>query len=214
MNGKDEQAEPRQWHTTYLVRRARTGDSASLDTVVGRLTPLLLAVADYRLGPALRAEVDPEDVVNEAWLVTLPRLAELGERDGRVTPVLLKFLTTTIDNLISNRLRRRIAGRTAATGSGESVSRVPTDASGAITRAMRDETREAVRACIDELAEQDREILLLRGIEQNSSRTVATLLGLTVAAVDKRYSRAVARLRQRLPESVFWELDEPEPGDD
>lgn len=220
MNARDEQAEPQHWHTTYLVQRARNGDAASLDEMVARLSPLLLAIAEYRLGPGLRVDVDPEDIVNEAWLITLPRLGELRERDGRITPVLLKFLTTTISNLISNLLRRRIVGRpdgtrgTAGTGGSESASRVPAEASGAITRAMRNETREAVRAAIDELPEQDREILLLRGIEQNSSRTVATLLGLSVAAVDKRYSRAVARLRQRLPESVFWELDEPQVDDD
>lgn len=207
MNAKDEQAEPQQWHTTYLVRRARTGDSASLDAMVARLSPLLLAVADYRLGPALRARVDPEDIVNEAWLVTLPRLAELAERESRVTPVLLKFLTTTINHLINNLLRRRIAGRHDAADGVTSVSRLPAEASGAITRAVRNEAEEAVHKCIAELPARDREIVLLRGIEQNSSATVATLLGLSVAAVDKRYSRAIARLRQLLPSSVFAELD-------
>jgi RNA polymerase sigma-70 factor (ECF subfamily) len=202
----DDHDQPRSWDTTFHVRRATAGDPQSLDAVIARLSPVLMAVAEYRLGPGMRLQADPEDLVNEAWLVTLPRLDGLEERDGRITPVLLRFLTTTINNLISNLLRRQIRGRGRGSTTAPPESRVPSDMSGAVTRAMRHEAQATVRKCIDELASRDREIVLLRGIEQNSSKTVATLLDLTVATVDKRYSRALARLRQRLPESVFDEL--------
>lgn len=208
---RSESNEGPDWDTTFHVRRAALGDADSLGSVVARLSPLLLATAEYRLGPRLRTQVDPEDLVNDAWLVLLPKLDSLTERGGRITPVLLKFLSTTINYRINNLLRRRLAGTSTPLRDRESPSRVTSEASGAITRAVRHETQQTVRACLDELRPGDREIILLRGIEQNSSKTTAMLLGLTVEAVDKRYSRALQRLRGRLPESVFTELDEPNP---
>jgi DNA-directed RNA polymerase specialized sigma24 family protein len=49
--------------------------------------------------------------------------------------------------------------------------------------------------------------LLLRGIEQQSHQTVALLLDLTPQAVSMRFTRALDRLREQLPGSIFDELD-------
>lgn len=198
--------QPPGWETTLLARRAAGGDRDSLGALVARLSPLVRAAAEYRLARTGQMPLDAEDLVNDAWLVALPKLGSLRERDGRITPVLLKFLTTTINYRINNLLRRRVSGQPAPIES-QTAAPVPSDASGAITQAVRHETREIVRRTLDELGDSDREIILLRGIEQNASKTVATLLGLTPAAVDKRYSRALQRLRERLPDSVFAELD-------
>jgi RNA polymerase sigma factor (sigma-70 family) len=85
---------------------------------------------------------------------------------------------------------------------------VVADASGAVTQALRREQHDEVRRCLDELAPPDREILVLRGIEQHSIKTSAMLLGVGEEAVAKRYLRALTRLRARLPRSVFDELDD------
>src|SRR5262245_40615244 len=45
--------------TSIHVQRAKHGDEASLDWIVRRFTPLLLAQARYRLGASLRAHYDP-----------------------------------------------------------------------------------------------------------------------------------------------------------
>ena len=91
--------------TSLHVRRAADGDGGSLSWVVSRLSPLLLAQATYRLGSRLRALYEPEDLVNETWAVTLPKLAELPARDGRLTPVLLRFLSTTLLHRIQSLVR-------------------------------------------------------------------------------------------------------------
>ena len=52
-------------------------------------------------------------------------------------------------------------------------------------------------------------IIILRGIEQQPTEQVAEILGITPKAVSKRYSRALQRLRDSLPESVSSEpIDE------
>lgn len=193
-------------HTTLHVRAAMAGDRGSLDWIVAHLTPLLIAQAEYRLGPALRKEVDPEDLVNEAWLVALPRLAELAHH-ARVTPVLLKFLTTTMVFRINHLLRRR-ALDVRAELPGEGLGQLPASTSGVVTGAARGERMDLVRRQIDALEPIDREIVVLRGIEQHKSQVVAVMLAITPAAVDQRYSRALKRLRAAMPDSAFGELDE------
>lgn len=192
--------------TTMHVRRAMGGDRDSLDWIVERLTPLLVAQAEYRLGPALRREVDPEDLVNEAWLVALPRLAELAHHE-RVTPVLLKFLTTTMVYRVNHLLRRRAVAAPADAAT-EALGQLPAHTSGAITRAVRGERAQWIRQQIEALDASDREVIVLRGIEQHPSQVVAVMLAITPAAVDQRYSRAIRRLRTSLPGTVVAELDD------
>ena len=101
--------------TTIHVQRAKHGDEASLDWVVRRFTPLLLAQARYRLGASLRTHYDPEDLVSEVWAIALPRLPDLTVRDGRATPVLVKFLATTLLFRV-NSLMRKLAARSGRLG--------------------------------------------------------------------------------------------------
>ena len=196
--------------TSLHVRRAMDGDADSLSWLVERLSPLLWAQAEYRLGPELRAIYDPQDLVHDAWLVALPRLATLPARDGRFTPVLLRFLSTAIVYRIQNVLRKhanRRGGIVMEVDTEEAGAREVRDLhSGAITQAIRNERRDQVLTAIRSLGDRDREILMLRGIEQMSNDTVSMLLRMKKQSVSIRYQRALERLRDRLPGSVFEEL--------
>ncbi len=195
--------------TSLQLRRAVGGDADSLTWVVRRLSPLLIAQADYRLGPDLRKLYDAEDLVSEVWMVALPRLGDLSSRDGRQTPVLLKFLTTTLTFRINNLLRQMIRRRSHAEGEPERLAGLedlPARTRGAITQAVRRETVDQVAASLEGLEPQDREIILLRGIEQQTNGEVAAALDLTPKAVSTRYHRALDKLRARLPCEVFDEL--------
>jgi len=191
--------------TTLHVRAAIGGDAGSLDWVITRLTPLLMVQAEYRLGPALRQQVDPEDLVSEAWLVALPRLAEFA-RHPRATPVLLKFLTTTMTFRVNHLLRRRMTASHAVPPAAAAAMPEAARATGVVTNVVRSELADVVRQRIDSLDPADREVLVLRGIEQQPSQAVAVMLAITPAAVDQRFSRALKRLRESLPDSAFEDL--------
>ena len=187
--------------TSMHVRQAVAGSDASLAWLVEHLNGALLAQARYRLG-RLRGVCEAEDLVNDAWLVALGRLAALTEREGHMVPVLMRFLSTTILHRVSNLMRKQAK----APGSISTALRLDlalSERSGVITQVVRAERQDAVAAAIDGLEELDREILILRGIEQQSNATVCVLLGLTKSAVAKRYTRALARLRDQLPGSIF-----------
>jgi RNA polymerase sigma-70 factor (ECF subfamily) len=196
--------------TTIHVQRAKHGDGASLDWVVRRFTPLLLAQARYRLGASLRAHYDPEDLVSEVWAIALPRLPDLRVRDGRATPVLVKFLATTL-LFRANSLMRKLAARSARQGPVDPnaerdvdlAAALPDDTSGIVTNAVRREMEGAVAKALGGLDAADREIVLLRAVEQVSNKTVAVLLGIEPNAASKRYQRALEKLRARVSGSVF-----------
>jgi RNA polymerase sigma factor (sigma-70 family) len=125
-----------------------------------------------------------------------------------MTPVLLSFLSTTIINKLNNLLRRQLRRRLQG-GSNDDVpapAELSGPQSGIVEALVKREAGCQVREVLDELPDDDREIVLLRGIEQQSSEDVAALLGLSLDAVYKRYSRALQKLRARLPRSVFDEL--------
>ena len=191
--------------TTLHVRRAKDGDGESLAWLVRRLSPLLYAQARLRLGPALRRSIDPDDLVQDVWSVALPALPELEAHEGRETPVLVRFLATTLLYRV-NELARRQARR-AGEGDPPPASEVePPDGSGVVTRFAREEARGAVIQAIDSLDERDRQVVVLRGIEQVSNENAAELLGESANAVSLRYNRALAKLRAKLPASIFDEL--------
>jgi RNA polymerase sigma factor (sigma-70 family) len=105
---------------------------------------------------------------------------------------------------VNNLLRQ--AASAASRGVTESAAALPVSTRGPATRVVASEAARLTQAAIDELPERDRELVVLRGIEQRPNDEVARLLGLTPNAASQAYRRALARLRARLPDSVFGEL--------
>lgn len=195
--------------TTQHVARARAGDAASLGWLVERFTPLLLAQARYRLGTRMANRVTPDDVVQDTWALALPHLPSLATRDGRSTPVFLRFLSTTLLRQTNNLLRLRMHAAENAGDSSSPFRALGEETRGPLTRAMHRESRSLVLAAIDALGERDRELVVLRAIEQRSNEDTAELLGLAPNTAAQAYRRALEKLRARLPRSAFDELEEP-----
>jgi RNA polymerase sigma factor (sigma-70 family) len=202
--------------TTFHVRRAESGDGTSLEWVVTRFSPLLLAQAEFRLGPRLRRLHAPEDLVNDVWAIALPRLPDLGAREGRRTPVLLRFLATTLLHRVNDLVKVEISGPRgrrqqsgpSSDGGSDLFARIPSDSSGVVTATIRRERESAIARALGELEPSDRELIVLRAIEQNPGSTVAFILKVPEKEVSRRYRRALSRLRERIPGSVFEELAE------
>jgi RNA polymerase sigma-70 factor (ECF subfamily) len=200
--------------TTQHVNRALRGDRESLEWVVTHFTPLLKAQAAWRLGPALRGRCAPEDVVAEAWLVALPKLGDLAQSEARSTPRLLGFLGNTIVNIANRRieecLRRRgaAAPRSAGTDPDESLREIADTVTGAITHAARNEMAAILESTLEQLPSNDREVIFLRVVEGLSNQEAAQRVREAPNTVSQRYRRALARLRNALPDSF---LDDFEP---
>ena len=60
---------------------------------------------------------------------------------------------------------------------------------------------------LDALDTDAREIIILRGIEQHPYDELSTVLGAAPKALSARYRRALEKLRQELPDSIYGELN-------
>ena len=198
--------------TSVCIAGAVAGSASSRDLLIERFTPVLLVQARYRLQTVRGAE--PEDVVQEVWAAALPRLRDLAARDGRWTPVVLKFLSVillrTVNDLLRRNLRRR-GGDIGRGGTGDTagdlLAGVPAEVTGIVTRLSRADRGCQVQQVLQQLPADEREVVVLRGIEQLPNRDVARLLGVDDSVVTRRYQRALQRLRELLPGSVFDELE-------
>jgi RNA polymerase sigma-70 factor (ECF subfamily) len=60
--------------------------------------------------------------------------------------------------------------------------------------------RDRVRAALEQLPDRDREVLVMRYLEQLSMAEIAAVVGSTEGAIKVRHLRAIERLRNRLGE--------------
>lgn len=213
MSGESREGVPGEAHalTSFHVRKARGGDEESLAWLIERLSPLLREAAQYRLGKKLRRLYDPEDIVNDVWVTALPRLHELSARDARFTPVLLKFLSTTLMYRVNNLVQKHIQGKPVqklALPEADPLDELEARTTGIVRRASRKETGDIVRRGLDLLEPKDRELLVLRGIEQHSYSEIATVLGVDAKTLAVRFQRALEKLRRQLPGSIYEELSD------
>lgn len=198
--------------TTLHIRRAGGGDAASVAWLVVRFSPLLLTQARYRLARGLRRHYEPEDLVADVWAVALPHLTaseKWREQPGRA---LMRFLSTTLVYRLNNLMRKHLKGDRAPgrNEAGEThadpMAQLPAETTGVITRCIRKEDHSEVLRRLEELDPVDREIVILRGIEQNANETVASLLDLKPNTVSHRYQRALDKLRRRIEGTVLDDL--------
>lgn len=186
----------------------RRGDEAAAQELLGRHRERLKRMIALRLDPRLAVRVDASDVVQEAlvdaagklniylhqrplpfypWLrqLALERLSKLHQRhmqaQKRSAAREERLLPALNDQSVFDLANRLVA-------SGTSPSR----------HLQRAELRAHVQATLALLPERDREVLVLRYLEQLSTSEIAAVLGISEGAVKTRHTRALARLCERL----------------
>lgn len=174
---------------TELVSALKAGDDTAFETLVRTSSQRLLAVARR----FARTEEDAQDIVQTAYLNAF-RALEKFEGQSQLSTWLHRIVVNTA--LMKLRTQRTNPEESIDTllptfsGDGHHVEQfrdwnVPAD-----VLVERAETRAVVRACIAELPEMYRSVLLLRDIEERSTRDVADALDLSTAAVKTRLHRA------------------------
>lgn len=194
--------------TNELLDRARNGDARSRDQLLDRHRQALLQLVRHRLDRRISARVDASDVVQDVLLEASRRLSEYLLSPGLPFHLWLRGLAR--DRMIDVHRRHRTAARRsvdreqrdrAATGNSSGVDLMARLGDPSLTpaaAAIRRELAERFRAVIDQLEEADREILLMRHVEQLSNSETAQTLGLSAPAAGMRYLRALRRLRELL----------------
>jgi RNA polymerase sigma-70 factor (ECF subfamily) len=191
--------------TEELLRQAGAGDASARGALLDRHRRRLRRMIALRMDPRLAARLDPSDVVQETLVEADRRLDRyLDERPIPFYPWLRQLAW---DRLVGQhrwhlRSRRRSVLREEAeapalpdASAAELVDRLLAQGESPSAGLQRQEERARVRTALGALSDADREVLVLRYLEQLSAREVGAVLGINEAAAKKRALRALQRLR-------------------
>lgn len=181
-----------------LVARARAGDYAAFEALVGKYEGRVFRVA-LRI---VRRQHDAEEVVQQTFLSVIEHLENFRGESAFIT-----WLMRIATNHALALLRKRSVRAYVPLGedrSEESYADVPHPQYIAEWRetpdeiAARRETRQLLTDAMDELDEKYRLVFLLRDVEGLSTAETAEALGLSISNVKVRLLRARLMLRERL----------------
>jgi RNA polymerase sigma-70 factor (ECF subfamily) len=191
--------------TENLIGRAAAGESGAREELLSRYRDRLRRAIALRLDRRLVARVDASDVVQEvmaeaagklseylrhqplpfyAWLrqLALERLVQLHRRHVRAEKRSVVREEPRSPE-VAYEARFELADRLLGAGT-------------PLAAVLRDELRRRVHEVLGRLPELDREVLVLRHLEQLSTRESAEALGVTEGAVKTRHLRALRRFRE------------------
>jgi RNA polymerase sigma-70 factor (subfamily 1) len=193
--------------TQNLLAQFRVDQPSAFKKLQDEYTGFLLRIVELRMDARLRSRIDPADVVQESLLEVYRRLAEYLQR--RPMPFRLWLRETTLDRLLKLqryhlKTQRRTISREVSLPDRSSWILAHCLQSQALSpsgHADQAEIVQQVQEALTQLAETDREVLLLRTVEGLSNGEIAFQLGVSAEAVSKRYGRALLHLGKVLRET-------------
>lgn len=187
--------------TEELLRRLDQGDDSALEQLLALHRDYLKRIIELRMENQLQGRIDASDVVQETQLVVSKRIQDFLNR--RTVSFRVWLRCTAMERLVDLRRRhlaqKRSVYREVRISEGSSLAIARRLLSGRPSEAIQlKELSQQVRDAIERLNEFDREILLLRYVEELSNTEVAELLEIDPATARKRHGRAIRRLGQQL----------------
>jgi RNA polymerase sigma-70 factor (ECF subfamily) len=192
-----------------LSRRLMNGEMDALAELFSKHRERLWRIAHFRLDQRLAGRVDPEDVLQEAYLAAAQRIGHYRDDSPASAFLWLRIIVgqTMIDihrhhlgvQMRDARCEISIHGQafpqaTSVSMASQLIGHITSPSQGA----MRVELSEQLSEAIAGMDPTDQEILALRHYEELTNNEVATVLGIKVNAASNRYVRALKRLQEVL----------------
>jgi RNA polymerase sigma-70 factor (ECF subfamily) len=191
--------------TEQLLQLASQSDKAARQELLVRHRQRLRHMIALRMDRRLSARIDPSDVVQETLAEAVQQLSDyLRHRPLPFYPWLRQLAWERLIGLHrqhiqaqkrSVRREERWAPALPDDSILELATRLLARGSSPSARMRRAELRDRVRFALGQLSENDREVLVLRHLEQLAVPEIAAVLGITSGAVCTRHLRALDRLR-------------------
>ena len=202
--------------TDELLRRAETGDPSAVGQLLAGHRDRLRQMVRVRMDPRLSSRIDASDVVQEALAEAAQKLSGyLQLRPLPFYPWLRRIAWERLVHLHGRHIRAQkravqrehpqdvaLPDRSAV----QLVDRLIASGTSPSRRAVREEVRQRVRAALDRLAPNDREVLVMWHLEQLSAAEIAVALRMTESGVKSRHRRALQRLLRVLDDDGAGEL--------
>lgn len=190
--------------TVNLLSRLGGGDRSAFGLLMEMHRIYLRKLVDVRMEPGIRRRVDPSDVVQETFIVVSHRIENYLKNPPASFRVWLRSMA--VEKLIDLRRRhlakKRSIGREIHLSDASSMALAKGLFSGRPSQILqRRELAEQVRQIMMRLGDTDREILLLRHVEELSNSEAAEVLSIEPDTARKRLGRAMIRLTTLLSDS-------------
>lgn len=196
----------RQEEDPALLERLRAGDRDALAELFDLHRERLRRMVQFRLHPRIANRLDVDDVLQDCWLDAVKRIDSYREQRD---PSGYLWLRLVLGQTMIDLYRKHVGAQMRNAKQEVSMNRFagPSMGSDAISMhlsasitspshaAQRAELVQVLRKTLDDLDEIDREILVLRHLEELSNLEVAAVLEIQPSAASNRYVRALARLK-------------------
>ena len=203
-------------NSEQLLQQVAAGDRAARTVLLERHRQRLRQMVALRLDRRLWARVDPSDVVQEALVEADEKLLDYASR--RPLPFYPWLRCLAWERLVQLhrrqvRAQRRSVDREEGPGPPlpdesalELADRLAARGSSPSARLQRAELCGLLRQALVELKDSDREVLVLRYLEDLSTREIAAVLQVSEATVKMRQLRALRRLRDLLGDDLAEDI--------
>jgi RNA polymerase sigma-70 factor (ECF subfamily) len=192
--------------TDELLERARLGDRAALKDLLERHRSRLKRMVGIHMDDRLRRRFGSSDVVQEAMADAWRNLPSyVRDRPLPFYPWLRQFAWNRLVEFYRRHVQaqkrslRREERHHVALPDQSAMELALTVLSGGETPSgelLREELRDRVRSVLSAMSERDREVLVLRHLEQLSAAEIAAVLGIREGTVRVRLLRALERFRK------------------
>jgi RNA polymerase sigma-70 factor (ECF subfamily) len=199
---------PSSAQTRRLVVRAIQGDPTAIDQLLACYRPQLRRMVAVRMDSRLKARFDPSDVVQMVLTEAAQKMVSFQKPPEQFYPWLRQLAWDELARLHRDHIRtkrRSVSreqddwqGRAADESMMQLADRLAVQQLGPSSRLIHKELRTRVRTALEQLAPQDREVLVLRFLEQLGISDTAAALGISESAVKSRQFRAIERLGRLL----------------
>jgi RNA polymerase sigma-70 factor (ECF subfamily) len=171
-----------------VIIAAQQGDQHAFDQIYDRFADALFRYVYSKCGDASLAE----DLVGDLWVRVVERLASFRLPPSGVEQAFAAWLYRIAHNLVIDNYRRKSSGNVPLDPSLSDREPRPEE------RAISNDESRTLHAAIAQLTPDQREVLLLRFIEERSNAEVASLTGRTEGAVKVMQHRALGALAKLL----------------
>ncbi|HYC78561.1 MAG TPA: sigma-70 family RNA polymerase sigma factor [Planctomycetota bacterium] len=174
-------------------------DSGSFGALYAEVAPTLAAWADLRTRGALRAYLEPADLVQEVVCRAFQKFPTFDPARGAFRRWIFGVANNILRETLAAAARPGAAAVRLEVSSGDLLDQLPDDVTSVSRRVARDEGFRAFVAKLKDLDDDERRLLIHRGLEGMDHAEVSAVLGISRDAAEKRWQRLLRRLEEMRP---------------
>jgi len=191
-----------------LLRLALSGNTLALGELFRRYEPILRKTVSKRIDPRIASRLDVSDVIQEVQVEVVRRLQEFS---GNSEITLLDWMRFLTKQKMAEIVRRNIKAQARDVRREQPIVRSRNGDSSLVLASYllakenspssvvsRAEIARIVNEAVDKLDAIDRDVLMLRHVEQLKTVETAERLGISQNACRQRHVRALKQLRELL----------------